>query len=186
MAYNDVYRLRIYQRQHGSQVVNVLHFVEDLAAVGGGAAGLANDFVTNMKTPLQNRAANQLAFEYVEVQSLVPFSGGVYVVNFPANTIGQSPQPSLSAMCAEVVTIYTSRAGRRGRGRIYLAGGDMSSGGMGNGLWLTTQTTKTLALATALSTRCRNAERVRSSGGHTGSQGLRNVRLSSRSAAHSS
>jgi len=153
MAYNDIFRLRIYQRMHGAQVVNVIHFVEDLAAVGGGASGLATDFVTNMRPTLIARACPQLLFEYVEVQSLVPFSGGPVVVNFPANTVGTQGSSSVSATLAEVLTIYSSRAGRRGRGRIYLAGADTGGANVASGIWLTAQTTRTQAMATALATR---------------------------------
>jgi len=117
MAYNDVFRLRIYQRLHNAQVVNVLHFVEDLPAVGGGALGLANDFVTNMRTTLCARTVPATLFEYVEVQSIVPFSGGPVAVNFPANTTGTGSNTTASATLCEVVTIYSQRGGRRGSHR---------------------------------------------------------------------
>lgn len=154
MAFNDIYRLRIYQRMHGAQVVNVLHFVEDVAVGGGsGAQALANDFVTNMRAPLIARACNQLAFEYVEVQSLVPFSGAPATTNFPGGTVGTVFGTSASATLSEIITIYTSRAGRRGRGRIYLAGANTTSDIPVQGVWASGQTTKTTALATALATR---------------------------------
>lgn len=154
MAYNDIFRLRVYQREHGSQVVNVLHFLEDLAAVGGGAQGLANDFVTNMRATLIARSSPDLIFETVEVQSIVPFSGAAAVAAFPAATIGTRTGGTASATLAEVITIYSSRAGRRGRGRIYLAGVHSSgSGSPTGGIHSTTQTTTTTAFANAVSTR---------------------------------
>ena len=153
MAFNDIYRLRIYQRMHGAQIVNVLHFVEDVNLTGSGPLALANDFVTNMRTTLLARASSNLLFEFVEVQSIVPFSGGPVSVNFPPSSVG-TQAGSLSATLAEVITIYTSRAGRRGRGRIYLTGIDtQSSANVGQGVWGSAQTTRTQTLATALATR---------------------------------
>lgn len=154
MAFNDIYRLRIYQRLHGAQVVNVLHFVEDANLTGTGAQALADDFRTNMSTALRGRCSTQMLFETIEVQSIVPFSGSAAVSNFPANTLGTVSGNVTSATLAEVVTIYTSRAGRRGRGRIYLAGAmTAATGESSSGVWNSTQTTRTTTLATALATR---------------------------------
>lgn len=154
MAYNDIYRLRIYQRLHGAQVVNVMHFVEDLAAVGGGAAALATDFMTNMRPTLIARCVPQLVFESVEVQSIVPFSGGAAVAPFAGGTVGTGGTSTASATLCEVVSIYTSRAGRRGRGRIYLAGADTNSASnISAGVWGSAQTTRTTNFANALATR---------------------------------
>lgn len=152
MAYNDIYRLRIYQRQHGSQVVNVLHFVsEDPAGLQTGQ-DLANDFLSKMTATLRGRAANQMAFETIEVQSIVPFNGGLWTAAFAGGTVGNAPTSSSTAVLAEVVTIYTSRGGRRGRGRIYLAGAGTSTSELQAGVWTSAQTTRTTALATALAT----------------------------------
>lgn len=158
MAYNDIYRLRIYQRLHGGQVVNVLHFVEDFTVAGGtGAQALANDFRDNMLSTMRNRCSAQLTFEGVEVQSIVPFSGAAVYAAWPANTVGAQSGNCISGTLAEVITIYTSRAGRRGRGRIYLAGTQTALiGGSNFGNWATSQTTTTQAFATALATRYMN------------------------------
>src|SRR5678815_45324 len=153
MPFNDIFRLRVYQRMHGAQVVNVLHFVQDDPLPTVGAQQLAQDFVTNMRASLIARACNQLAFEYVEVQSLVPFTGGPVAVNFPANTVGTVFGSSASATLCEVITIYSSRAGRRGRGRIYLAGANTNQDLPVQGVWAAGQTTKTVAHATALAAR---------------------------------
>jgi hypothetical protein len=153
MAYNDIYRLRIYQRMHTAQVVNVIHFVEDLAAVGGGAAGIANDFVTNMTATLKARASRQVTFDYVECQSIVPFVGGPVVVNFPASTLGTVSEDAASATLCEVVTVYSQRGGRRGRGRMFLPPGGTVIASAQNGTWGATQTGRTTAFATAMATR---------------------------------
>lgn len=150
MAYNDIYRLRIYGRQHGSQIVNVLHFVnDDVSGVQGGQQ-LATHFLTNMTATLRGRAANQMAFESIEVQSIVPFDGGLWTAPFAAGTVGNAPTSSSTAVLAEVITIYSQRGGRRGRGRIYLAGAGTSTSEIQAGVWASTQTARTAALATAL------------------------------------
>jgi hypothetical protein len=154
LAYNDIFRLRIYQRLHGAQVVNVLHFVQDDPTPGVGGAWLANDFLTNMSATLRARASNEVLFESIEVQSIVPFSGGSDVANFPANTLGTVGLGVTSATLAEVITIYTSRGGRRGRGRQYMAGAaTRSSTGSSQGVWASTQTALTVNYATALAGR---------------------------------
>lgn len=153
MPFNDIYRLRVYQRLHGSQVVNVYHFVQEDPTPATGALELASDWVTNMRATSIARASNELLFEYVEVQSLVPFSGGPVTVNFPASTIGTVVAPCHSATLCEVITMYSSRAGRRGRGRMYLAGAPTQSTSISAGTWLSAQTTRTQTFATAVATR---------------------------------
>lgn len=154
MPFNDIFRLRLYGRLHGSQMVNVMHFVQDDVSPALGAQDLATDFATNMKTTLQGRASNQLSFEYVEVESIVPYAGGPFQSAFPANTLGAQTEAAISATLAEVISIYTSRGGRRGKGRIYLPGAPaLSIANAHNGLWQPAQTTRTQTLATALATR---------------------------------
>lgn len=152
MPFNDIFRLRVYQRLHGSQVVNVLHFVQDDPTPTYGGLQLAQHFVTNMTTPLRNRAVSQLAFDFVEVQSIVPFAGAPVAVSFPGGTVGAVVGGSVSATLCEVITVYTSRAGRRGRGRIYLAGASTATADISLGSWISPQTTRTTSFATALAT----------------------------------
>jgi hypothetical protein len=153
MPFNDVFKLRLVGRLHGSQMINVMHFVQDdpLPTIGG--QQLANDFATNMRATLIARCSNQMLFEYVEVQSLIPFSGGPVTANFPGGTVGSLASACQTAMICEVITIYSSRGGRRGRGRIYLAGAPTSGTELGSGVWNPTQTTRTTAFATAMAAR---------------------------------
>jgi hypothetical protein len=154
MPFNDIYRLRIYCRLHGALVNNVLHFVQEDPLPTVDAQFLANDFVTNMYTPLRQRATNQMNFDFVEVQTIVPFSGGPVTANFPAGGNGSQAIQSVSATLAEVISIYTSRGGRRGKGRIYLAGAPTNAGSdIGSGTWLSGQTARTQTLATAIAAR---------------------------------
>lgn len=153
MAYNDIYRLRVYQRMQSAQVVNVMHFLEDFAAVGGSPLALATDFVTNMRATLIARTVNQVTFDFVEVQKIVPFEGGPVAVNFPASTVGTVGGSCASATLCEVLTIYSVRGGRRGRGRLYLPGSDTFGAAPNNGSWLPAQTARTQTFANALATR---------------------------------
>lgn len=153
MAFNDIFRLRIYQRLHGAQVINVLHFVQDDPLPTRGALELATDFVTNMRATMIVRASSAMLFEYVEVQSMIPFAGGPVTVNFPGGTVGSNASACASATLAEVVTVYTERAGRRGRGRMYLAGAPTSTSDIQLGAWMAVQTARTQGYITALNTR---------------------------------
>jgi hypothetical protein len=154
VAYNDIYRLRVYGRLHGAQIVNVMHFVQNNASPGLGAQELANDYRDNMLAASRSRASSQFLFETVEVQSIVPFTGAAAVAAWPGGTVGQRGGAVTSATLAEVITIYTSRAGRRGRGRVYLAGAESVGTGMSSGgVWNSAQTALTVAFATALATR---------------------------------
>jgi hypothetical protein len=153
MAFNDIYRFRLYQTLHGAQVVNVIHFVQDDPLPTRGGLELANDFLANMATTLKARATNALTFNYIEVQKLVPFEGGPVIVAWTGGSVGTGAGTTVSATLAEVVTIYSQRAGRRGRGRIYLTGQDQSSSSITAGTWQSLQSTKTLAFANALYAR---------------------------------
>jgi hypothetical protein len=151
VAYNDIFRLRIHQRLHGQEVLNVLHFVQDDPTPGWGAVQLAEDFRDSMGTLLRARAGSQMAFEFVEVVPIVPYGGGPEIANWPANTLGTSAGNCHTGTLAEVVTIYTSQIGRRHRGRMYLAGGGTTT--LASGLWATSQTTATMNLTAAMTSR---------------------------------
>jgi hypothetical protein len=153
MAYNDVVRLRVYHLMQGAQVVNVYHFLANNAVLTQEPVDLANDFVTNMRATLIARTVNSCNFQYVECQKIVPFSGGPAVVSFPANTNGTMVGAAVSATLCEVMTIYSQRGGRRGRGRVYLPSGDCQNSLPSNGIWNNNNTTKTQAYATALVAR---------------------------------
>jgi len=153
MPFNDIYRLRVYQACHGAQVVNVMHFVQDDPIPTRGALELAQDYLTNMSTSMRGRASQNVSFQYVEVQSIVPFVGGPAIVNFPGGTTGSVSGSAVSATLAEVITIYSQRGGRRGRGRLFLPPPETSGASASGGLWLPAQTTKTTAFAVALAAR---------------------------------
>lgn len=157
MPFNEVYRMRIYQTLQGGQVVNVVHFVQDDPIPTRGALELANDFVTNMTTTLKARAFSGVAFNFVEVQSIVPFTGGPVIVNFPGGTIGGVTGSCASGTLCEVLTIYSQRGGRRGRGRMYLPSSDTSATNAQAGSWTAVQTARTQAFMTAFAARYVNA-----------------------------
>lgn len=151
MGFNDIYRLKIHQRLHGQEVINVLHFKEDAPLGGVGAQALADDFRTNMQTTMRARSTNELVYEYVEVIPLIPTGEEPKLSLWPANTLGTLGGGTGTGSVAEVVTLYTGQAGRRKRGRIYLAGGN--TGSMIQGQWTLTQTNATTAFITALGNR---------------------------------
>lgn len=153
MAFNDIYRFRLWGRIHGQAICNVLHFKEDVPVGGTGAAGLCTDFNTNMATTMKNRLASSsgYTFEYMECQRLVPYGDVPLIQNWTGGNVGAVGGNCLTGTLAEVLTLYTGQAGRRKRGRIYLAGGVGTD--IFQGQWATTQTARTQAFATALATR---------------------------------
>jgi hypothetical protein len=148
MAFNDILRLRIHARLHGGEVINVLHFVDDLGAAGDNSQQLANDFRTNMDTTLRGRATGDMTFEFIEVVKIVPYGEGPTLSLWPANTVGTVVGTAPTGSIAEVVTLYTAKVGRRYRGRMYLAG--IVGSGMSAGSFVTTQSNRTQAFITAL------------------------------------
>ena len=146
MAFNDILRLRVHCRLHGGEVINVMHFVDDLGAAGNNAQRLAADFRTNMDTSIRGRATNEMAFEYVEVTKIVPYGDGPEISVWPASTNGTVGSGCVSGTLAEVVTLYTATLGRRHRGRLFLSG--IITTGAAAGLIVGTQTTRTQTFAT--------------------------------------
>jgi len=159
MAFNDIYKLVIHQRLHGQEVINKLHFVQELLGTGNLSQTLADDFRTNMDATLRARSSPDLQLEYVEAQRIVPWGDGPYLSMWPAGTFGTAPfNNSPSGMMAEVITIYTAGAGRRKRGRMYLSG--LGSIAVANGLISSSQNVRTVNFANALSTRYLTMPRV--------------------------
>lgn len=148
MPFNDIYRLRLFGTLHGAQIVNVLHFVQDDPDPLKGGLELANTFVTNMTATLRARCTSAFTYNYVEVERIVPYTGGPVTVNFPASSVGTRSGACGSAMVCEVISIYTSRGGRRGKGRFYLSGGNTEqTNGLQSGVWTAPQSTTTQNLA---------------------------------------
>jgi hypothetical protein len=153
MAYNDILRLRVYYQFAAVQMVNVMHFVsQDVTGVDT-PADLASDFGVNLLASMRARTANTVVFQYVEVQKIVPFAGGPAVYTYPASTFGSVAGSVASATLCEVVTIYSERGGRRGRGRVYLPTSEQSSSSASNGSWTATQATRTAGFVTAMTSR---------------------------------
>lgn len=151
MAFNEIFKLRIHCRQNAGEVINVLHFVDNIGALGDAAQNLADDFRDNMGTSLRGRASGDLIFEYIEVIKIVPYGEGPRLALWPANTAGTAGGNSFSATLAEVITLYTGQIGRRKRGRMFLAGGPTGTSALGS--WPAAQTTRTQTFATALMNR---------------------------------
>lgn len=151
MALNDIFRLRLHCRIHGGEVLNIMHFVDDLGVAIDGAQELANDFRTNMEATLRARASNDTAFEYVEAVKIVPYGEGPRTSIWPSATMGGVVGGTVSATLCEVVTIHSNQIGRRRRGRMYLAG--LNSASISAGQAVGAQTTRTQNFATALASR---------------------------------
>lgn len=153
MAFNDIYRLRIWGRLHGQAVCNVLHFLEITPGVGNRAPLLCTDWNTNMSTTFRGRIANTngTIMEFLECQRIVPYGDVPHIHLWTGTASGTLAVTCGSGSLAEVITFYTGQTGRRKRGRMYLHGG--GSNAMSLGQWTSTQTTATQAFATALIAR---------------------------------
>jgi hypothetical protein len=151
MAFNDIYRLRIYQRMHAQTVINVLHFKEDLPVTGTGAAALALDFRDSMGVALRGRACTELFFDYIEVQRIIPWGDTPMTAVFTPATAGTVAGTGPTGAIAEVFTLFTGQIGRRKRGRIYLSG--LGQSRMIAGSTTVGQQTNSQTLAVALMNR---------------------------------
>lgn len=153
MAFNDIYRLRVYGQYFSVQVVNVMHFVQDDPLPTRGALELATDFVNNFKTLLCARVHAGMLYQYVEVQKIVPYEGGPVTVSFGSANGGVLSGACISVTLAEVVTIYSERPGKRGRGRLFLPPPNTATTGGDAGSWSAAQTARTTNLTNALTAR---------------------------------
>lgn len=151
MALNDIFKLRLHCRIHGAEVINVMHFVDDLGVAIDGAQELANDFRTNMAATLLARASTDTFFEYVEAIKIVPYGDAPRLSVWPTTTNGGVSGTTPSATLCEVITISSAQIGRRKRGRIYMAG--LAPTAMASGQLAPAQTTRTQSFATALASR---------------------------------
>lgn len=151
MAYNDILKLRIHCRMFGGEVLNVMHFLDNLVKTTDTAQELANDFRDNMGTVLRARATSELEFEFIEVVRIVPFGEGPRLAYFTAGSKGTATGTSYTGTICEVITIHTNTIGRRHRGRQYMCAGPGTA--MATGNWAAAQTTRTQAYATALMNR---------------------------------
>lgn len=151
MALNDIFKLRIHCRIHGAEVINVMHFVDDIGVAVDGAQELANDFRTNMAATMLARASTDTFFEYIEVIKIVPYGDAPRLSVWPTTTNGGVSGTTPSATLCEVITISSAQIGRRKRGRIYLAG--LAPTAMASGQLTPAQTTRTQSFATQLANR---------------------------------
>lgn len=115
---NAVYEVTLNQRLGGVQVVNTLK-MRDVDGAGT-ALLLANDFAANIIPTWRGIIGNAVTFQNVTVSALSPATGelATNTINL-AGSVGAEVDP---VVCAGVITWRTARAGRRYRGRIYIAG----------------------------------------------------------------
>jgi hypothetical protein len=153
MAFNDIFRLRIWSRLHGQAMCNVLHFVQIGPPVTNEASILCTDFNTNLGTTYRGRMASSTGpqMEFLECQRIVPYGDVPHIHLWTGAAAGTAIGPCLTGSVAEVVTLYTGQTGRRKRGRIYLGGGITQD--MASGQWASAQTTRTTSFVTALMAR---------------------------------
>lgn len=115
---NAVYELTVYQMLAGIQVVNTLK-LRDVDGFGH-APELAQDFATNIIPTWKNILSNHISFQSVVARSLMPNTGEMATVSLTGT--GAAGVGCYPVVCAGVITWRSALAGRRYRGRMYLAG----------------------------------------------------------------
>lgn len=125
LAIGDIGQATIKQRLHGQTILNVLHYrISEFAPGSFGhtiqslAAGVATKFVPAMKAV----QSQELTHEGVIAQKIRPLPPELAVVNTAFNGTGSVGVGSLPSSMSLVITKRTRFAGRKYRGRVFVAG----------------------------------------------------------------
>jgi len=122
MAINDIYAVTLRQRLHAQVCLNVSHWRETATGTGNGALVLAQDIV-NVLLPLQKSVQSaELTYEGVQVQKIYPLPATNPIINTTGNGTATVGGSSLPTSVAGVITKRTNFAGRKYRGRVFVAG----------------------------------------------------------------
>jgi len=136
MAVGDVYRLALVGRMHGHLTVNTFHYVETVAPsiIGDVPLLIKNTFQTTVLDLILTAASVQWTAVRIEVQKIWPLPVAAhveYVLSAPGTVAGTSVPDTV----ALVIQRRGPLAGRRNRGRIYLAGMPITAYEETTGTW---------------------------------------------------
>lgn len=122
MAVGDKYRATIVGTLHGQTINTVLYYRESTNADAFGALGLATLVDNNIAANLVNWQAQEYTYLYTSVQKFDPPPTMLPVVVATSTGNGGGGVQSLPSSVCATITKQTAFAGRRYRGRIFLAG----------------------------------------------------------------
>jgi len=122
VAVNDYYRVTVDQTLHGQKVLNTFYYQETTSAGGGSSAALANRFAVVVIPTMKACQSNEVQHNGVYAQKIWPLPPIVPSFDASAAGPGGVPGSSLPSSMAVVMTKQTAFAGRKYRGRVYIAG----------------------------------------------------------------
>jgi len=123
MAVGDMYRVVINQTLHGQVINNVLHYRKtEEGFIDGGALALAQRVDAVIVVAMKVQQSSELAHVNVLAQRIRPTPPLVPVLVNTNNGAGSVAGGSLPAADTVVITKRTPYAGRKFRGRVYVAG----------------------------------------------------------------
>jgi hypothetical protein len=147
MAAGDIYRL-VQTGTYGTTVQHALHF-KDLTGTGS-PSGLVTDWTNNIVPTWKANVVTIYGFSSVKVRKIGPGSP-VEASGTLSGSGSVSATQYMPCIAACIVTWYTSRLGRRGRGRTYMNGQPNEAGSVGN--LGTANTTRITNIANAIFNR---------------------------------
>lgn len=126
MPVDDELSLRIVGRYQSQNVVNTLHYLVDTQASADN--GLCDSLITAFSATVESAwlDAHESSYNLEGYKAYVkkgnPLVPGLQVIDSPGTVIGTSAP---AAVC-RTITLYTTSANRRKRGRVMLSGSDTS------------------------------------------------------------
>lgn len=124
MAVNDIFRVNVIQSLHGQTIINTLHYRQSTADAdeANNASGLANLVATNLVPVMKALQSAELSHTGVTAQKIWPLPVKVGFLNTTGAGPGGVAGDSLPTSVAVVISKTTQFAGRKYRGRAYIAG----------------------------------------------------------------
>lgn len=149
MALSDVYKLVVVQGYNAQRIVNVLHYsVQVDPTNASSASNLSQAFNTNVMPSWKALVTTFVTFETMEITKVDPAGEATEIFDFPDATTGNRVGDDMPQNVSLSLTKRTAKIGRRGHGRIAIAGllvaDDLE------GQWTAATLTLADALATAL------------------------------------
>lgn len=122
MAVNDVYQVTMRGSLHGQLILNTFHYRVTAVGAGDATTALLTAFKAGPWTQIKAALADEFSFDGNMAQRIRPLPPLVGVDDFTAVGAGNVPGGSLPTSMAVVISKKTALAGRKYRGRVYLAG----------------------------------------------------------------
>lgn len=120
MAANDVWKITMVGQLHGQETNNVWHFRFNSDAAT--FANLAIAIFDCIRTALLPGLSNEWRCIELRGKQLFPVATDEAIIPAEATDIGAINGEGLPSYCAGLISIKTGVAGRRNRGRFYIAG----------------------------------------------------------------